>query len=164
VQRQQLNSPPGRFRRRLPGVSSLQATFMIALFLGEFYRMSVARRCLLVVAGAFVAFACNIGRTFLLCEVAANSGIDAIHRWHDPAGYTILLICLFALWGLSLWLKSSPSASASPPLKPNSSSVAARIGSALPLALLVWLLLIEATAAAWYSPTRKTSAFANPGA
>ena len=137
---------------------------MIALFLGEFYRMSVARRCLLVVAGAFVAFACNIGRTFLLCEVAANSGIDAIHRWHDPAGYTILLICLFALWGLSLWLKSSPSASASPPLKPNSSSVAARIGSALPLALLVWLLLIEATAAAWYSPTRKTSAFANPGA
>jgi exosortase len=142
------------------GVRSLQATFMIALFLGEFYRLRVGRRCLLVVAGAFVAFACNIGRTFLLCEVAANSGIDAIHRWHDPAGYTILLVCLFALWGLSLWLKSSPSASSSPPLKPNPSRVAARVGSALPIALLVWLLLIEASAATWYSPARKRSTFA----
>ena len=88
------------------GVRSLQATFMIALFLGEFYRLSIGRRLLLVVAGALVAFACNIGRTFLLCEVAANSGIAAIHRWHDPAGYTILGICLFVSWGLSIWLKS----------------------------------------------------------
>lgn len=142
------------------GVRSLQATFMIALFLGEFYRMSAGRRCLLLVAAAFVAFACNIGRTFLLCEVAANSGIAAIHRWHDPAGYTILLICLFALWGLSLWLNWSSADSSAPPLKPKTSSIANRIGAALPIALLVWLLLIEVTTAAWYTPSRKRSTFA----
>ena len=87
------------------GVRSLQATFMVALFLGEFYRMRFGRRVLLVVAGLVIAFVCNIGRTLILCEVAANSGVEAIHRWHDPAGFTILGICLFALWGLSLWLK-----------------------------------------------------------
>ena len=87
------------------GVRSLQATFMVALFLGEFYRMRFGRRVLLVVAGLVIAFVCNIGRTLILCEVAASSGIEAIHRWHDPAGFTILGICLFALWGLSLWLK-----------------------------------------------------------
>ena len=90
------------------GVRSLQATFMVALFFGEFYRMRFWRRALLVVAGGAIAFVCNIGRTFLLCEVAANSGIAAIHRWHDPAGFTILVICLFALWGLSMWLKPAP--------------------------------------------------------
>ena len=90
------------------GVRSLQATLMVALFLGEFYRMRVWRRALLVVAGAAIAFVCNIGRTFLLCEVAANSGVAAIHRWHDPAGFTILIISLFALWGLSMWLKPAP--------------------------------------------------------
>ena len=72
------------------GVRSLQATFMVALFLGAFYRMTPWRRVLLVVAGACLAFVCNIGRTFLLCEVAANDGIAAISRWHDPAGFTIL--------------------------------------------------------------------------
>ncbi len=92
------------------GVRSLQATLMVALFLGEFYRMRFWRRALLVVAGGAIAFVCNIGRTFLLCEVAANSGVAAIHRWHDPAGFTILVICLFALWGLSMWLKPAPAA------------------------------------------------------
>ncbi len=88
------------------GMRSLQATFMLALFLGEFYRMRFWRRALLVLAGAAIAFVCNIGRTFLLCEMAANSGVEAIHRWHDPAGFTILVICLFALWGLSLALET----------------------------------------------------------
>ena len=54
------------------GVRSLQATFMVALFLGAFYRLTPLRRILLVVAGLLLAFVCNIGRTFLLCEVAAN--------------------------------------------------------------------------------------------
>jgi len=142
------------------GVRSLQATFMIALFLGEFYRMSVGRRCLLVLAGAIVAFACNIGRTFLLCEVAANSGIEAIHRWHDPAGYTILLICLFVLWGLSLWLKSSASSGSSSLSAVNLSNPVPRLRLPLPIALLLWLLLIEVTTATWYSSAREPSTFA----
>jgi exosortase len=137
------------------GVRSLQATFMIALFLGEFYRMKWSRRFLLVVAGAVLAFLCNIGRTFLLCEIAASSGIEAIHRWHDPAGYTILLICLFALWAISLWLKpatdsnSRPIASAAPGATPSAASVVW-----LSSALILWILLTEVSVAAFYQPVR----------
>jgi exosortase/archaeosortase family protein len=133
------------------GVRSLQATFMIALFLGEFYQMKVGRRCLLILAGALVAFGCNIGRTFLLCEIAASSGIDAIHRWHDPAGYTILVICLFVLWGLSIWVQSSAPANSSLSTKPSHQMIP-RVWATLPLALLAWLILIEVCAAAWYIP------------
>jgi exosortase len=132
------------------GVRSLQATFMIALFLGEFYRIRVWRRVLLVVAGVAIAFVCNIGRTLLLCEVAANSGIAAIHRWHDPAGFTILIICLFALWGMSMWLK---------PARVDDSARRERRPAAWAFrgvwwsnALIIWILLTEIAVAAWYAP------------
>ena len=139
------------------GVRSLQATFMISLFLGEFYRMRPRRRVLLVVAGAALAFVCNIGRTFLLCEVAANSGIEAIHRWHDPAGFTILFICLFALWGLSLWVK--PSLGIEP--------VQAPARPAFPVvwlagALILWICLTEIAVAAWYAPNVSQGATGTP--
>jgi exosortase len=132
------------------GVRSLQATFMIALFLGEFYRMRIWRRVWLVVAGGAIAFVCNIGRTFLLCEVAANSGTAAIHRWHDPAGFTILVICLFALWAMSMWLRPAGAhgfvrqerISATPPFQ--------RVW--WPSALIIWILLTEIGVAAWYAP------------
>jgi exosortase len=132
------------------GVRSLQATFMVALFLGEFYRMRLWRRVLLVVAGVAIAFVCNIGRTFLLCEVAANSGSVAIHRWHDPAGFTILIICLFALWGLSMRLKSAPvDDSARRERRPAASAIRGVWWSST---LVIWILLTEIAVAAWYAP------------
>ncbi|MGI8891790.1 MAG: exosortase/archaeosortase family protein [Chthoniobacterales bacterium] len=138
------------------GVRSLQATFMIALFLGEFYRMSLGRRVILVVAGALIAFVCNIGRTFLLCEIAANSGTEAIHRWHDPAGFTILGICLFALWGLSLWLKPRLSLEAMKgPSRPARSSFG---GLWLASALLLWIACTEIAVASWYAPRQAQTA------
>ena len=89
------------------GVRSLQATFMVALFLGEFYRLTIARR-----ASSSWRAGCSLSSAIsvaLFCSAKSrpNSGLSAIHRWHDPAGYTILVVCLFVLWGLSLWLKSS---------------------------------------------------------
>jgi exosortase len=86
------------------GIRSLQATFMVSLFLGEFYGFAIRRRVILVLAGAFFAFLCNLVRTFLLVYVGAERGLDAIKSWHDPAGYTILTICLLGLWGLSMIL------------------------------------------------------------
>ncbi|MGI8431281.1 MAG: exosortase/archaeosortase family protein, partial [Chthoniobacterales bacterium] len=130
------------------GVRSLQATFMVALFLGAFYRMTTRRRLLLVIAGAALAFVCNIGRTFLLCQIAADQGVPAIDRWHDPAGFTILGICLFVLWGLSLWLQ--PKSSSPPPRKTVTPAPIFRLRG--PLTLLVWLSLIEIATALWYAP------------
>jgi exosortase/archaeosortase family protein len=123
---------------------------MVALFLGEFYRMRLRRRVLLVVAGVAIAFVCNIGRTFLLCEVAANSGIAAIHRWHDPAGFTILIICLFALWGLSRWLK--PARADDSARRERRPAVSAFRGVWWSSALTIWILLTEIAVAAWYVP------------
>src|SRR3954452_5731390 len=86
------------------GVRSLQATFMVSLFLGEFYGFDLARRLLLIGSGAALAFGCNLVRTFLLVSIGAEHGSEMIARWHDPAGYSILFVCLFALWALSLFV------------------------------------------------------------
>jgi exosortase len=86
------------------GIRSLQATFMVSLFLGEFYGFPVLRRLILVAGGAFLAFFCNIIRTFLLVYLGAEHGFQSIKQWHDPAGYTILTVCLIGLWGLSMLL------------------------------------------------------------
>ena len=37
--------------------------------------------------------------------VGVNRGMDAIHSWHDPAGFSILIVCLAGLWLLSLALR-----------------------------------------------------------
>ena len=130
------------------GVRSLQATFMVSLFLGEFYQFSVLRRAVLVVFGAVLAFVCNLVRTFLLVWVAERDGLDAIQSWHDPAGLTILMACLFGLWGLSMLMGGANNASSSV------NSVQTRSAFRIPRAVLVLLIGLtvaaEAATQAWY--------------
>ena len=83
------------------GIQSLQAAFMMSLFLGELYRASVLRRSMLVLCGAVLAFVCNAGRTLSLAAVAAKEGIESIANWHDPLGYAILTICFLLIWGIA---------------------------------------------------------------
>ncbi len=130
------------------GVRSLQATFMVALFLGEFYLMTIGRRVFLVVAAALLAFVCNLARTLLLCLVAAHSGNEAIHSWHDPAGFTILSICLVGLWLISLWLIKGRPDQAPAALIGREFSV--RRLSRLAAVLAVWIVFVEVATAAWY--------------
>ena len=86
------------------GIRSLQATLMIALFFGEFYRLSGGRRGWLLVAGPLLAMAFNLARTLVLVSVAAKSGLLAMERWHDPTGVILLVGCFFCLWLLAVWL------------------------------------------------------------
>ena len=83
------------------GVRSLQATLMISLLLGELYSFTAAHRLFLIVTGGVFAFFCNLVRTGVLVWMGVSKGPTAIESWHDPAGLTILLVCLFGLWGLS---------------------------------------------------------------
>jgi len=76
------------------GVRSLQATLMVSLFLGELYSFKNLARVILVAAGAGLAFSCNLVRTAILVWIGARQGTEAIEKWHDPAGMTILLVCL----------------------------------------------------------------------
>jgi exosortase len=137
------------------GVRSLQATLMISLFLGELYSFAIRRRVILVVAGGLLAFFCNVVRTALLVWLGATYGAKSIQAWHDPAGLTILLVCLFGLWLLSLMMRRA-SSDATVEQVSNLPIVRTRHwesrGTSWPLlaALAVWLVLAEAGVQFWF--------------
>jgi exosortase len=83
------------------GIQSLQAIFVVSLFLGEMYRAPWPRRIALVLCGAPIAFLCNVGRTFALSAVAAKSGVQAVSSWHDPLGLAVFALCLLLVWGIA---------------------------------------------------------------
>lgn len=132
------------------GVRSLQATLMISLFLGELYLFKVPGRILLVAAGAVLAFVCNIGRTAILVTIGANRGASGIEKWHDPAGLTILLLCLFGLWFISLIMRRQArwSVTAAPATTRPSSPIP--FSGVAAVSLLIFLIAIELGVQAWY--------------
>jgi exosortase len=128
------------------GIRSLQATFMVSLFLGEFYGFPAFRRVILVIAGAALAFFCNLVRTFLLVWLGAEHGFQAIKNWHDPAGHTILMVCLLGLWGLS-WILARKDVD-TPKTAPAASPF--RISRLVLVALLILTVIAEAGTQIWY--------------
>jgi len=131
------------------GVRSLQATLMVSLFLGELYYFTVSRRALLVVIGAVLAFVCNVARTALLVWAGTTKGIQSIEAWHDPAGLTILMVCLFGLWIASLIMIRRGNASSAAPSIDNQRA-ALRLNWSLLGVLAIWLVLVETGVQIWY--------------
>jgi exosortase len=126
------------------GVRSFQATLMASLFLGELFRFRVWPRIGLVVAGTVIALACNIGRAFFLGWKAAHDGIDAVGRFHDPAGFTILTACFALVWALAAWLAPHRTL-------PPASTALPRPIPVRPLAFLAgWLVLVLGGTEIWY--------------
>ncbi|MEI8287865.1 MAG: archaeosortase/exosortase family protein [Verrucomicrobiota bacterium] len=122
------------------GIRSFQATLMISLFLGEFYRISLIRRLFLCLAGFALAILLNLARQTVLIWVAAHKGVPAIAKWHDPTGVVILLGCFFALWGVGVWLarkkpearSQKPEVSIQPPASDSSLTSDLRPPSSVP--------------------------------
>ena len=100
------------------GIRSLQGTLMASLFLGEFYWLRPGKRFFLVLAGVALAFVCNVGRAFLIAAVAAQNGLEAISHWHDPAGYTILTLCLIGVSVIANLFRPRRRSGCSPRLPP----------------------------------------------
>jgi exosortase len=140
------------------GIRSLQATFMVSLFLGEFYEFSIVRRIVLVLAGAIMAFFCNLVRTFLLVWLGAEHGSATIKNWHDPAGHTILMICLFGLWGLSLLLRGKGEA----PEKVAAKERTFRVPRLVLGCLLALTIMAEGGTQIWYRAHESDSARLQP--
>jgi exosortase len=141
------------------GIRSLQATLMVSLFLGEFYNFNVARRVVLVIAGALLAFVCNLARTFLLVWLGAEHGSAAIKSWHDPAGVTILVACLFGLWGLSMFLRRSGHHAVD---AAQGDHHGAALGRPLLIALLAITVSAEAATQIWYGLNESESLRVKP--
>jgi len=124
------------------GVKTLQAGIMVALVLGELLHLRWSRRIALLVLGCAWVFVCNVSRATALVFVAANSGLDALSRWHDVIGIVALVCGMAGMLGLSWLWKSEPQpapALSGPP----------RIFSAQWGALL-WLVFVFIGTEFWY--------------
>jgi exosortase len=159
------------------GIRSFQTSIMISLFMGEFYRLSLRRRLLLLPAGFIAAFFFNVCRTTLLVLVASKKGIAAIESWHDPAGVTITIACTLVLWLVAALLFNKKlktetlkteignKASAvsgqlsvvSRPVTPDLRPLTSRLFP-LSLALLVWLIAVQVGVELWYRSHESRSA------
>ena len=85
------------------GIRSLQTSFMMSLFLGEFYRLRPSNRIWLVGLSFLLSFLFNSSRTIVLTYIGATEGVTSLESWHDPLGYGVLAICLIGLWGTAYW-------------------------------------------------------------
>ena len=144
------------------GIRSFQASFMVALALGEIQRLNTWNRVGLIFAGWGLAFVFNGARTTLLTWIAATKGPGAIAGWHDPAGVSILLACFVSLWIVAVCLKRRervPERAESgetefPNLSlPGSAESPRRVrGSArwLGVALFAWILVSEGVTEVWF--------------
>ena len=131
------------------GVRSIQATLMVSLFLGELYSFAALRRLLLILIGAALAFVCNVARTAILVWAGTTKGTQSIEAWHDPAGLTILIVCLFGLWIASLIMMRRSSVPVTAPSIDNPRTPI-RLNWSLLGALAIWLLLVEIGVQSWY--------------
>jgi exosortase len=128
------------------GVRSLQAALMAALFLGELYRFDLARRLALIASAVGLALLTNTIRAFFLTWQSAQHGTSAVDRWHDPAGYSIMLACFVGLWGISRLIDNGQPR----PVEASLSSSARFLPVGALVALVVWFTLVLAGTEWWF--------------
>jgi exosortase len=127
------------------GVKTFQAGIMVALVLGELLRLRWRRRIGLLLIGCGWIFLCNVFRATALVLVAANSGLEALGRWHDMIGTAALLCGMAGVLGLAwLWKRDPDDVTGVP------KSSGAREALAPQLLALAWLAVIFAGTEIWY--------------
>ena len=131
------------------GIRSLQTVMMVALFLGEMYRLSPARRIGLFLAGLVLALGFNLGRTLFLTWQAVRHGVDAVAEWHDTVGNTALIATLGVVYLVAYYQSTRsrlPAATREAPTAPKPA-----FGHAVWAATLLGAaLLIEGGAQGWF--------------
>jgi exosortase len=137
------------------GIRSLQTSFMMSLFLGEFYRLNFILRGLLMLSSFVVAFALNIARTMALTYLAGAYGNEALEKWHDPIGTGVMVLCLVALWVLALGFEKFHVAILGPRPAPDPAAPAFPLPPApFPLGFVIFgfcaLIAAEVGTESWY--------------
>ena len=137
------------------GMRSLQASLMIALFVGEVALLGWRRRIALLGISVATAVVGNLFRVGVL-TCAANSGGEArLHAWHDPTGY-LALACTLLVVGALGWRWGGGGAMIAPSPDGNWST-----GLRMSTRKLVWALTalvvvvsIETFVQGWYGAKR----------
>src|SRR6266480_4601728 len=83
------------------GIRSLQTSLMIGLLFGELKRLSVLRRITLIGGAILIALLANLVRAVFLVVVAGTKDISEVSRWHDIAGYTIIVLVFVGTMGIA---------------------------------------------------------------
>lgn len=127
------------------GVKTFQAGIMVALVLGELLWLRPRKRVGLLLIGCGWIFLCNVFRATALVLVAANSGLEALGRWHDTIGTAALLCGMAGMLGLAWLWKCEPE-----DVTGITKSPAARESLAPQLLVLGWLAMVFAGTEVWY--------------
>lgn len=69
------------------GIRSLQALFMVTLFLGSLFGQTINRRVFTLFVLPVIVIIVNTGRAIFLSLQVIENGDEAYDRWHDPIGY-----------------------------------------------------------------------------
>src|SRR5438477_3004630 len=168
------------------GVRSLQTSIMIGLLFGELKRLSLWQRIFLVVAGVGIALLANFLRVlFLVSKASRAHDVSVVNKWHDLAGYGILVLVFIGTMAIAWRLgrragrsevrdqkseirsqRSDGNASSARLQAPRSSLQAPRSQltsllhaprSMLFLFLFAWLVLVEIGVEAWYRMHERTT-------
>ncbi len=86
------------------GIRSLQSTIMATLFIGHLTLRRNSFRAVLFLSGIALAIAGNLARSLFLSFSAHAGGVEAIHAYHDAAGWSILIFTATGVVLLSWWL------------------------------------------------------------
>lgn len=134
------------------GVRSLQTSLMIGLLFGELKRLSLVRRLFLLGGAVAIALIANCARAVLLVWLAGNSESGSITRWHDVAGYSIVVIVFIGTMILAVWLgKAEARRKVDSPANDRPTVHAfSLLPSAFCLSLLAWLVFTEIAVELWY--------------
>jgi exosortase len=99
------------------GIRSLQSGIMVALAVGEFFRLSAGRRIFLLVLGLAAALIGNALRSLTLSLAACRSGSEAVDQIHDGTGLAVLVVAsIVVLVAGKLMARPTPAAPAATPL------------------------------------------------
>lgn len=135
------------------GVRSFQTSIMIGLLFGELKRLAWPSRLMLVGGAVGIALFANFLRVVFLVWIASTQAISAVDKWHDPAGYGILVLVFAGTMWMAGRFGSSPRENETRRSVPRAAVQAFRPGSpvvSLALFLLLWSIAVEVGAEGWY--------------
>jgi exosortase len=129
------------------GVRSLQTSLTIGLLFGELKRLRIGPRLLLIGGAVGIALVANFFRASFLVWIASTRDIAAVARWHDIAGYAVVVL----VFAGTMWIASRWKTNQSHDTAATHRYLDFRIFSSRAVgALLLWIVAVEIGAEFWY--------------